>query len=132
MVVKSSWAVCFKRDNNITVQDQLVSVVLLKCHIVANVYYDKKNQIKKIYTLQGNVEAWLGQLLGGVKKTIHNIIKQAWLAISDPGFKLYEFQSMFPAQIGLLGIQMVWTRDSEEALGIAKNDKKVGNHFCVI
>ncbi|KAK1173586.1 dynein heavy chain 5, axonemal isoform X1 [Acipenser oxyrinchus oxyrinchus] len=74
---------------------------------------------------QGNVEAWLGQLLGGVKKTIHNIIKQAWLAISDPGFKLYEFQSMFPAQIGLLGIQMVWTRDSEEALGIAKNDKKV-------
>ncbi|XP_041103970.1 dynein heavy chain 5, axonemal [Polyodon spathula] len=74
---------------------------------------------------QGNVEAWLGQLLGGVKKTIHNIIKQAWLAISDPGFKLYEFQSMFPAQIGLLGIQMIWTRDSEEALVIAKNDKKV-------
>ncbi|MGH0159990.1 UNVERIFIED_CONTAM: hypothetical protein FKN15_038542 [Acipenser sinensis] len=73
---------------------------------------------------QGNMEAWLGQLLGGVKKTIHNIIKQAWLAISDPGFKLYEFQSMFPAQIGLLGIQMVWTRDSEEALGITKNDKK--------
>ncbi|XP_039610084.1 dynein heavy chain 5, axonemal-like [Polypterus senegalus] len=74
---------------------------------------------------QGNVEAWLGLVLDGVKKTIHSIIKQAYLAISDPGMKLYEFQAMFPAQIGLLGIQMIWTRDSEEALMNAKVDKKV-------
>nr|XP_015210363.1 PREDICTED: dynein heavy chain 5, axonemal-like [Lepisosteus oculatus] len=74
---------------------------------------------------QGNVEAWLGLLLDGVKKTIHNIIRQAYMAISDPGVKLYEFQSMFPAQIGLLGIQMIWTRDSEEALSLAKTDKKI-------
>uniref|UniRef100_A0A8C3H648 Dynein axonemal heavy chain 5 n=1 Tax=Chrysemys picta bellii TaxID=8478 RepID=A0A8C3H648_CHRPI len=74
---------------------------------------------------QGNVEFWLGQLLNGIKKTIHSIIRRASIAISDSGFKLYDFQTMFPAQIGLLGIQMIWTRDAEDALNNAKTDKKV-------
>ncbi|KAG9479366.1 hypothetical protein GDO78_012827 [Eleutherodactylus coqui] len=74
---------------------------------------------------QGNVETWLGILLNGVKKTLHTIIRQASIAISDSGFKLYEFQAMYPAQIGLLGIQMIWTRDAEDALNISKTDKKV-------
>uniref|UniRef100_A0A663DRU1 Dynein axonemal heavy chain 5 n=1 Tax=Aquila chrysaetos chrysaetos TaxID=223781 RepID=A0A663DRU1_AQUCH len=74
---------------------------------------------------QGNVEFWLGQLLNGIRKTIHTIIRQASMAISDSGFKLYDFQAMFPAQIGLLGIQMIWTRDAENALNSTKTDKKV-------
>uniref|UniRef100_A0A6Q2YIW6 AAA+ ATPase domain-containing protein n=1 Tax=Esox lucius TaxID=8010 RepID=A0A6Q2YIW6_ESOLU len=74
---------------------------------------------------QGNVEAWLGLLLDGVRKTIHGIIRQAHMSISDTGLKLVEFQSVFPAQVGLLGIQMIWTRDAEEALGLSKGDKKV-------
>ncbi|XP_059182778.1 dynein axonemal heavy chain 5 [Centropristis striata] len=74
---------------------------------------------------QGNVEAWLGQLLGGVRQTLHAIIRQAYLAISDPGLKLLDFQSAFPAQVGLLGIQMIWTRDAEEALVLSKSDKKI-------
>ncbi|XP_067147242.1 dynein axonemal heavy chain 5-like [Apteryx mantelli] len=74
---------------------------------------------------QGNVELWLGQLLNGIRRTIHTIIRQASIAISDSGFKLYDFQAMFPAQIGLLGIQMIWTRDAENALNSTKTDKKV-------
>lgn len=74
---------------------------------------------------QGNVEVWLGQLLAGVRQTLHAIIRQAYLAISDPGLKLLEFQSAFPAQVGLLGIQMIWTRDAEDALVLSKSDKKV-------
>ncbi|KAM9337116.1 dynein axonemal heavy chain 5 [Symphorus nematophorus] len=74
---------------------------------------------------QGNVEMWLGQLLAGVRQTLHAIIRQAYLAISDPGLKLLDFQSAFPAQVGLLGIQMIWTRDAEEALVLSKSDKKI-------
>lgn len=74
---------------------------------------------------QGNVEMWLGQLLAGVRQTLHAIIRQAYLAISDPGLKMLEFQSVFPAQVGLLGIQMIWTRDAEDALVLSKSDKKV-------
>ncbi|XP_034534414.1 dynein heavy chain 5, axonemal [Notolabrus celidotus] len=74
---------------------------------------------------QGNVEEWLGQLLFGVRQTLHAIIRQAYLAISDPGLKLLEFQSAFPAQVGLLGIQMIWTKDAEDALVLSKSDKKI-------
>ena len=57
---------------------------------------------------------------------MHSIIKKAWDAISDTAnFKLIDFVSVFPAQIGLLGIQMLWSRDAEVALSAAKSDKKV-------
>lgn len=74
---------------------------------------------------QGNVEMWLGQLLAGVRQTLHAVIRQAYLAISDPGLKMLEFQSAFPAQVGLLGIQMIWTREAGDALVLSKSDKKV-------
>lgn len=71
------------------------------------------------------MEVWLGLLLSGVKSTIHGIIRQAHMAIGDTSLKLLEFQSVFPAQVGLLGIQLIWTRDAEEALQLSKTDKKV-------
>ncbi|XP_069033626.1 dynein axonemal heavy chain 5 [Embiotoca jacksoni] len=74
---------------------------------------------------QGNVEVWLGQLLAGVRQSLHAIIRQASVAVSDSGWKLLEFQSAFPAQVGLLGIQMIWTRDAEDALVLSKSDKKI-------
>ncbi|XP_068092796.1 dynein axonemal heavy chain 5-like isoform X3 [Hyperolius riggenbachi] len=85
----------------------------------------EKVNLVELVNAQGNVESWLGLLLNGVKKTLHTIIRQASIAISDSGFKLYDFQAMYPAQVGLLGIQMIWTRDAEEALNISKTDRKV-------
>ena len=75
--------------------------------------------------VQGNVEVWLGQLLDGVRQTLHGVIRQAHHAISDPGLKILEFQSAFPAQVGLLGLQMIWTHDAQEALELTRSDKKV-------
>ncbi|KAM4605979.1 LOW QUALITY PROTEIN: dynein axonemal heavy chain 5 [Polymixia lowei] len=74
---------------------------------------------------QGNVEAWLGQLLAGVRQTLHGIIRQAHLTISDPAMKLVEFQALFPAQVGLLGIQMIWTREAEDALVLSKTHRTI-------
>ncbi|KAI5624125.1 dynein heavy chain 5, axonemal, partial [Silurus asotus] len=75
--------------------------------------------------VHGNVESWLGLLLDQVRKTIHSIIRKAHMAVSDPELKLIDFQSAFPAQVGLLGIQLIWTRDAEGALSLSKSDKKI-------
>ena len=55
---------------------------------------------------------------------MHKIIRDSSISIQDPQFNLMEFENSFPAQIGLLGLQMIWTKESEEALNNAKFDKK--------
>ena len=49
--------------------------------------------------LQGNVENWLGELLNLTRRSLHSIIRSAAIAITDPGFKLLEFENMFPSQV---------------------------------
>uniref|UniRef100_A0AAV2L334 AAA+ ATPase domain-containing protein n=1 Tax=Knipowitschia caucasica TaxID=637954 RepID=A0AAV2L334_KNICA len=74
---------------------------------------------------QGSVEVWLGQLLSAIRLTLRSIIRRAHFTISEPELNMEDFQRAFPAQVGLLGLQMVWTRDAEEALDKSRGDKKV-------
>ena len=74
---------------------------------------------------QGSVEVWLKVLLDTVLGTVHKIVKRAWMNLGDSGFDLLQFEDTFPAQIGLLGIQLLWTRDAEEALANAKYDRSI-------
>ena len=48
---------------------------------------------------QGNVEVWLGILLKAALSSLHVVIKNASVAISDPNFELINFFNSFPAQV---------------------------------
>ena len=53
------------------------------------------------------------------------IHRQCFHYINDNQFTLLEMVNKFQAQICILGIQMVWTRDAENALGSCRVDKKI-------
>ncbi|XP_071095783.1 dynein axonemal heavy chain 8-like [Haliotis cracherodii] len=85
----------------------------------------EKIMLEKVVQAQGNVEVWLGDLLKEQMKSLHGVIRDAFRTINAPEFELLEFLNSVPAQVGLLGIQMLWTRDAEDALKVARFDKKM-------
>lgn len=74
---------------------------------------------------EGSVETWLMQLLQTSQQSLHSIIRQAYVMVNDQNFNLLLFLDKMPAQVGILGIQMIWTRDAELALMQARVDKKI-------
>ncbi|KAL7304210.1 hypothetical protein TKK_0003404 [Trichogramma kaykai] len=82
-------------------------------------------QLERAVRAEGSVETWLMQLLLTSQQSLHSIIRQAHTTINDQNFNLLNFLEKMPAQVGILGIQMVWTRDSEMALLQARADKRI-------
>lgn len=74
---------------------------------------------------EGSVELWLMRLLQEAHRSLHSIIRLASQAIQNTEFNLLEFLAAFPSQVGILGLQMLWTRDAELALSQSRYDRKV-------
>ncbi|CAH8867793.1 unnamed protein product [Trichobilharzia szidati] len=74
---------------------------------------------------EGHVEIWLNKLLKEAQFSLHQIIREGYQAAMEEGVNILEFLATFPAQVGLLGIQFIWTRDSTNALREAKYNKKI-------
>nr|XP_054607993.1 dynein axonemal heavy chain 8 isoform X2 [Nothobranchius furzeri] len=77
---------------------------------------------------QGPVEHWLGQLLVEQQASLHSVVSACHGFINSEEFKLLSFLKTYQAQVGLLGIQMLWTRDAEDALHNAKTQKEAMPH----
>ncbi|XP_047128116.1 dynein axonemal heavy chain 8 isoform X1 [Hydra vulgaris] len=82
-------------------------------------------QLDKHVVAKGNVEVWLLELLNEAQHSLHNVIRDASIALKDPGIDIMNFFNTFVSQVGLLGIQMIWTRDAEEALENSKQNKLI-------
>ncbi|XP_048452578.1 dynein axonemal heavy chain 8-like [Rhincodon typus] len=74
---------------------------------------------------KGPVELWLSDLLRVQQASLHTVIKLAYYSFSEPDFQLIPFLYEAPGQVGILAIQILWTRDSEDALRLAKDSKKI-------
>lgn len=73
---------------------------------------------------EGQVESWLTTLLITSRLSLHLSIQKASFLIMDPACELIEFFTAQLAQIGILGLQIIWTMDATEALKEAKSEPK--------
>ncbi|XP_075060558.1 dynein axonemal heavy chain 8 [Mixophyes fleayi] len=85
----------------------------------------EKIQLEKPVHTLGAVEVWLQELLSMQQRSLHGVIKSAYTQITHVGLQLFHVLNFVPAQVGLLGIQMLWTHDSEVALTNANEDRKI-------
>ncbi|CAL8073408.1 unnamed protein product [Calicophoron daubneyi] len=88
----------------------------------------EKLQLGKPVKTEGHVELWLMVLLKEAQHSLHKIIHSAYTTVMNENVNILEFLANFPSQVGLLGIQFIWTRDATNALRFAKQDKKIMQH----
>lgn len=70
----------------------------------------------------GGVEVWLGKLLESVQTTVNDIIEDAVMKLATT--PLMEILEKYPAQIGIVILQIYFTAVVEDALLVSKGDRK--------
>ena len=82
-------------------------------------------QLERPVRAEGSVELWLQNLLNQSQESVHGVIRNCFLYINDSQFNMLEMIQKFQAQFCILGIQMIWTREGENALSLCKQEKRI-------
>ncbi|KAL0234370.1 hypothetical protein PCE1_001406 [Barthelona sp. PCE] len=88
---------------------------------------EKVPLVKKV-VCSGPIEGWLNQLVNAMQLTVKAIARMCSYELQDvlkgeAQFNLREFVARYPGQIGLVGVQMLWTATVEESLRNSRVDK---------
>lgn len=83
------------------------------------VYFEKPVQCT------GGVEIWLNNLLIMVRETTKNIIAAMAQSLKDPSYDFISNFQLVPGQAGLIGVQLLWTKEAEIALVRSKVDRTI-------
>ena len=74
---------------------------------------------------EGSVEVWLQNLLVMSQESVHGVIRNCFQYINDSQFNMLEMIQKFQAQFCILGIQMIWTKEAENALVMCRQEKRI-------
>ncbi|KAG7190763.1 hypothetical protein KM043_006835 [Ampulex compressa] len=90
--------------------------------------YSRENEkiiLEKEVQCTGGVENWLNTLLNVHQQSVGAVISQGLVSLSTPNFDILQLIDNSVLQVGLLALQVLWTRDSELAMVMAKRDKTI-------
>ncbi|XP_067209496.1 dynein axonemal heavy chain 8 [Linepithema humile] len=79
---------------------------------------------KEVVCIAG-VENWLNTLLTVHQQSIGDVISLGLQSLRTPEFDILSLIENSVLQVGLLGLQVLWTRDSEIAVTTAKRDRTI-------
>ncbi|XP_043790719.1 dynein axonemal heavy chain 8 [Apis laboriosa] len=90
--------------------------------------YSRENEkviLEKDVICTGGVENWLNTLLLVHQFSVGSVISQGLITLVNEDFDLIALIDTTILQVGLLALQVLWTRDSEVALTTVKRDRGI-------
>ncbi|KAF8561861.1 hypothetical protein P879_05011 [Paragonimus westermani] len=91
------------------------------------VFSSEDEELKLLVSVQcqGPVESWLSKLLMTIQSSIHELVRSSHITTNEDEFQLLPFLDQYPAQVGILGLQFLWTREAAYALDEVRYDPKI-------
>lgn len=100
-------------------EDDYDKIIAMYSHENEKIVFDKE------IMCMGGVENWLNSLLISHQQSVGGEIAQGLQSLSLPETNILTLIEHSILQVGLLGLQCLWTRDAEIAIVTARRDKTI-------